>query len=97
MPAMVLVSSVFIGLVMLGLWPIARDWRDERVRNEAHKRNTQATTAPGAEPSTLEGGLVADLFGQRISGSQYQRAMERLAAADNDRQPLRVPPETGRP
>ncbi|MDY7088988.1 MAG: hypothetical protein SYR96_28265 [Actinomycetota bacterium] len=95
MTAMIVVSSVFIGLVLLGLWPVVRDWRDERVRNEAHRRSTQATAAPGTEPGTLEGGLVADLFTQRLNGSQYQRAMERLAAADDDRRPLRVPPEAG--
>ncbi|MBM2616298.1 hypothetical protein JIG36_12100 [Actinoplanes sp. LDG1-06] len=96
MMAMILVSSVFIGLVLLGLWPVVRDSWDARVRRKAHERTAATMAAPAAEPSTLEGSVVTGLFQRQISSAQYRATMERLAADDNDRHPLRVPPETGR-
>ncbi|MEV4536679.1 hypothetical protein AB0J82_23115 [Asanoa sp. NPDC049518] len=44
-------------------------------------------------PETLEGALVAQLATSEITQRQYIRAMESLAARDEVRRPLTVPPE----
>ncbi|MEV6848490.1 hypothetical protein [Actinoplanes sp. NPDC051411] len=46
-------------------------------------------------PKSLEGALVARLDDGVITRSQYLRAMEQLAARDDERHPLSVPPEAG--
>jgi hypothetical protein len=48
-----------------------------------------------AAPESLEGVLVAQLVGGEITSRQYQQAMVQLAARDDDRHPLSVPPDTG--
>ncbi|MEV4640033.1 hypothetical protein AB0J80_22055 [Actinoplanes sp. NPDC049548] len=50
---------------------------------------------PAREPETLEGALVAQLATGDITRRQYVRAMEILAARDDERHPLAVPPDTG--
>ena len=70
-----------------------------RVRPKAvHGRHaddgTEIVELPGA-PRSLEGVLVAQLAGGEISRSQYARAMAQLAARDEERHPLSVPPEVG--
>ncbi|GIM95401.1 hypothetical protein [Paractinoplanes toevensis] len=54
---------------------------------------------PAPEPSTavesLEGVLVTQLMAGEITTAQYRRAVEGLAARDDDRHPMAVPPETG--
>jgi len=55
-----------------------------------------AGTAPARRaPESLEGVLVAQLTGAEITRRQYTRAMEQLAARDDERHPLSVPPEVG--
>jgi len=44
-------------------------------------------------PMSLEGVLVAQLVEGDISRRQYARAMERIAARDDQRHPLGVPPD----
>jgi hypothetical protein len=39
--------------------------------------------------------LVAQLMAGEITRGQYQRAVEGLAARDEDRHPLALPPEIG--
>jgi len=48
-----------------------------------------------AEPESLEGVLVAKLLAGDISTMQYRHAIEGLAARDEDRHPLSVPPDLG--
>lgn len=47
---------------------------------------------PPADPESLEGALVAYLVAGAISRRQYRRAMERVAARDEERHPWTVPP-----
>jgi hypothetical protein len=46
-------------------------------------------------PESLEGALVTHLFTGEITRRQYRRAMERVAARDDERHPLALPPEAG--
>ena len=48
-----------------------------------------------AEPESLEGVLVAELLAGDINTTQYRHAIEGLAARDEDRHPLSVPPDLG--
>ena len=47
------------------------------------------------EPESLEGVLVAKLLAAEITTAQYRHALEGLAARDEDRHPLTVPPDLG--
>jgi hypothetical protein len=53
--------------------------------------------APGRPdgPESLEGALVNQLATGAITRGQYARAMEQLAARDEERHPMSVPPEVG--
>jgi hypothetical protein len=55
----------------------------------------ETAASSSAHPESLEGVLVAQLLAGEISRGQYLRAIEGLAARDDDRHPLTVPPETG--
>jgi hypothetical protein len=46
-------------------------------------------------PTTLEGALVAELLSAEISASQYRHAVARLAARDDERNPVSVPDAGG--
>jgi Na+-transporting methylmalonyl-CoA/oxaloacetate decarboxylase gamma subunit len=48
---------------------------------------------PQLVPVSLEGVLVAQLVEGDISRRQYARAMERIAARDDARHPMGVPPD----
>jgi hypothetical protein len=52
-------------------------------------------TPRAAEPESLEGVLVAKRLAGEISTIQYRHAIEGLAARDDDRHPLSVPPDPG--
>ena len=54
----------------------------------------QAAASP-TRPESLEGVLVATLLAGDISTTQYRHAIEGLAARDEDRHPLSVPPDLG--
>ena len=55
----------------------------------------RAASARSSAPESLEGVLVAQLAATEITRAQYTRAMEKLAARDDERHPLSVPPEVG--
>src|SRR4051794_19156287 len=46
-------------------------------------------------PESLEGVLVVQLMSGKINRGQYLHAVEGIAARDDERHPLTVPPETG--
>ena len=48
-----------------------------------------------SRPDTLEGVLVDQLIDGLITRRQYLRAMEHLAASDDKRRPVAVPPKFG--
>ncbi|WP_203817364.1 hypothetical protein [Paractinoplanes ferrugineus] len=59
----------------------ARPWRPERL------------PPPGEASASVEGVLAAQLEAGDITHEQYVLAMERLAARDEFRHPLEVPPD----
>ena len=78
------------------VWPSLRGLRTEG--DESHPSPGAAAAAAPARsrrPESLEGVLVAQLASDQITQRQYRREMERIAARDDERHPLAVPPETG--
>jgi len=61
------------------------------------RSGSDTSTTDRARPESLEGALVAQLVSGQISGRQYVHAIEKLAARDDERHPLSVPPEPGPP
>ncbi|BCJ49066.1 hypothetical protein Asp14428_05410 [Actinoplanes sp. NBRC 14428] len=78
-------TVALIGACVSVLWP----W------NGVEPDDKGEPAAPVREPETLEGALVSQLAAGEISRGQYARAMERLAARDDERHPLAVPPDNG--
>jgi hypothetical protein len=77
-------------------WPGIADLRAENRRS----RRLESGPGPSADarprlPESLEGVLVTQLQAGEVTGRQYIRAMERLAARDDVRHPLAVPPDLG--
>jgi len=74
-------------------------WHDEIVRAGTKRRVPGAGARPGpvraARPESLEGVLTQQLLAGEITRHQYVRAIEGLAARDESRHPLAVPPELG--
>ncbi|MEV4703011.1 hypothetical protein [Actinoplanes sp. NPDC049316] len=80
-----LLTAALVGACAYTVWP--RD--DEAASADAGRE------APAHEPVTLEGALVVQLVAGEISRPQYVHAMEKLAARDDERHPLAVPPDNG--
>ncbi|MEU8242721.1 hypothetical protein AB0C07_31080 [Actinoplanes missouriensis] len=84
---MVLVVAV-VGLILaavLALWPLSTE------REPAEKARGRAPVTPvrgHSEPTTLEGILAGQLVRGEITQRQYLRALENLAARDEERHPL---------
>ncbi|MEV0895409.1 hypothetical protein [Actinoplanes sp. NPDC049802] len=77
-------AALFIAVLIL-LFP-----RDETDEAQAAEQKTEpGDAAPAA--TTLEGALVAQLVHGEINRTQYQAALARLAARDDERNPLSVP------
>lgn len=88
----ILLFSICVRVV----WPSVRTlW--ERDGESGRRPTTQAASVAvgSSRPESLEGVLVAQLATQEITRGQYLREMERIAARDDERHPLTVPPETG--
>ncbi|WP_436519875.1 hypothetical protein [Actinoplanes sp. HUAS TT8] len=84
---MMIVLVALLGLtVALGLafWP----WPDRRGR---HATGPMPPPEPARLPDSLEGVLSRQLLDAEITGSQYVRAMELIAARDERRHPMSVP------
>jgi hypothetical protein len=79
------------------VWPSLRSlWSPEGAKPRSSASNAATSVAARAPAlESLEGVLVAQLSVGEISRRQYLRAMERIAARDDERHPLAVPPETG--
>ncbi|WP_127508031.1 hypothetical protein [Actinoplanes solisilvae] len=57
--------------------------------------DARPAAATRVKPESLEGVLVAQLIAGEITPVQYRRSLEGLAARDDDRNPLCVPPDLG--
>nr|WP_308129421.1 hypothetical protein [Actinoplanes polyasparticus] len=82
-------------LIAICALPAVFDWYDEAKKHrDVAEAKELAATVP-SRPESLEGVLVAQLTADEINRGQYIRAMAKVAARDDERHPLAVPPETG--
>ncbi|WP_433824933.1 hypothetical protein ACQP2E_22635 [Actinoplanes sp. CA-015351] len=89
---MVLFVAV-VGLLLaavLALWPLSSEKprSPQRFRGSAPVKPPGSHAEPSAGPATLEGILAGQLLSGEISQRQYLRALENLAARDEQRHPL---------
>ena len=87
------VFIVVVGAVAFRVWKE----EDERSASSTPDKSAAVTPPSAARPETLEGALVVQLSAGAISRIQYLRAMARIAALDEERHPLAVPPDIGSP
>jgi hypothetical protein len=81
-----MVAGVLVS-VMLAFWLLPDDARRDTVGS--------ASSRPANAPVSLEGVLVAQLRRGEINRHQYRNEMTLLAARENERHPMAVPPEPG--
>jgi len=86
---LILFVSFLVAVCMVTVW----SWPGTAAAAPAKPDTTRTALAP--EPESLEGVLVAKLLAGDISTTQYRHAIEGLAARDEDRHPLSVPPDLG--
>jgi len=90
---LILFMLVPASILGYAIWVAEREsWKKNRWRAPAP---ADAGPAAPAEPESVEGMLAGQLAEGEISRRRYIRAMERLAAHDDRRHPVVVPPETG--
>jgi cbb3-type cytochrome oxidase subunit 3 len=89
---------VLLGVAMVAtwtwaLWPQRKTAADQR-KAAADQRKAvveQPVVVPLPRMESTEGLLVAQLFRGELTGPQYRRAMECLAARDEERHPITIP------
>ncbi|MEU7901611.1 hypothetical protein [Actinoplanes sp. NPDC049118] len=77
------------------IWLIVQDTSPDAEAEPAREQIESAGSGSRSEPGSLEGVLVAQLVADAITRRQYVREMERVAARDDERHPLAIPPEIG--
>jgi len=86
---------VVIAVVGFAVWPALADTSGEPPGTRASAAAADLAGRGEAKPESLEGVLVVQLMAGEITRSQYLHSIEGLAARDDDRHPLAVPPEIG--
>jgi hypothetical protein len=100
---MLLMLLVTVTVVAAYVWIVVPQFKESpgaprsASRPERGAGSTATSAADVARPETLEGVLVAQLGSGEITRGQYLRAMECLAARDDERHPLAVPPDVTPP
>jgi len=84
-----------ITICVFFVWPAMEGTAASPLRRRTSQERPQTGGVPAARPQSLEGVLVAQLLAGEITRGQYLAAVEGLAARDDERHPLAVPPETG--
>jgi hypothetical protein len=94
---LVMFVATVAAICLLGVWSLPNMVRDARVRRNYHpvQPGDSRPAKDSAKPESLEGALVTQLVAGTITPAQYRHALEGLAARDEERHPLTVPPETG--
>jgi hypothetical protein len=94
---LILFIAAVVTICAVSVWSLPGSERDPAGEHgEAGRTGGEPEAVPGsAVPGSLEGVLAGQLMSGRISRAQYRRAIEGLAARDEDRHPLAVPPENG--
>lgn len=80
---------VLLGAAMIATWTWALWPRTRAV--PAAEPSPYPVVTPLPRMESTEGLLVAQLFRGELTGPQYRRAMETLAARDADRHPIAMP------
>ena len=92
---MLLVTLFMLVVLLISafyVWPLLDESQPNR-RKRADPGGTEPRPVP--RPESLEGVLVAQLMAGEITRDQYLKAVEGLAARDDERHPLAVPREIG--
>lgn len=89
---LIVFTAAVVAICAVAVWPAAGLVRDAAREGRDGDADGKGRPAP---PESLEGVLVAQLISGEISRAQYHRSIEGLAARDDDRHPLSVPPESG--
>jgi len=84
---LILFVSFVVTTCMVTVWSRPTEAKDPA--------SSEPDSARAAEPESLEGVLVAKLLAREINTMQYRHAIEGLAARDEVRHPLAVPPDLG--
>jgi hypothetical protein len=92
MQTLILLFVVLVTACMCAAWSTFGE-RPDGVLQARNRSEPPATNR--SRPDTLEGVVVDQLIDGLITPRQYLRAMEHLAARDDKRHPLAVPPEIG--
>lgn len=87
---LMLFTLTVITICVFALWPSL-----DRLRRREPPAGAPAGAVSVPKPESLEGVLAAQLVAGEITRGQYRKAVEGLAARDDERHPLTVPPETG--
>ncbi len=85
---MAIVILLWLAALAVGVWAV---WPSpsKTARRAARAEATEVARKPS--PDSLEGVLVGHLLRQEITPEQYRRAVEGLAARDDQRHPMSVP------
>jgi hypothetical protein len=96
MALLVLFVLAALAIYAFYVWPMLDDAPANPVKQAtASDGRVRTGDASAARPESLEGVLVTQLMTGEITRGQYLRAIEGLAARDDERHPLAVPPEAG--
>ncbi|WP_189077460.1 hypothetical protein [Mangrovihabitans endophyticus] len=92
--------AIVIASCVAMMWPEIRDARRRQGKpptppETARKAAGETHNAAGKthHPQTLEGVLTAQLMSGEITAAQYRTSVASLAARDDERHPLQVPPD----
>jgi hypothetical protein len=87
--ALIIITLLLLVAATAFLWPMP----DAIANDEVGAKADAGTDAVGRDPvpTTLEGALTAQLLRGEINQRQYGRALGRLAARDDERNPMAVP------
>jgi hypothetical protein len=84
-----------ITICVFHVWPMLDGSPADPLRSRLSSAADQAAGTAAARPESLEGVLVAQLMAGEITRGQYLRTVEGIAARDDERHPLAVPPDLG--
>jgi hypothetical protein len=95
---LILFGAIVITVLALAawVWPGLEQEVEQASAAGRPRSSRKAESDPETESRpllSLEGVLVAQLVAGEITANQYRRAVEGLAARDEDRHPMAVPPD----
>ncbi|MDY7090017.1 MAG: hypothetical protein SYR96_33605 [Actinomycetota bacterium] len=91
----VMMLAIIVGAALvIALLPESPAGSAAEEEKTTHGKDAEGRTG-SASPQSLEGVLVRQLGSGEINRRQYVREMEKLAARDDERHPLVVPPDLG--